>query len=95
MAYEMIRFSFADPLLSRLKELATEGESVHLTAKRLLSDFLGGDSDSLPPSSSDLTEIFNRLEALEENQGHLAPEDLARLEKLEMSVFGLHSNTHL
>ena len=83
MAYEMIRFSFADPLLSQLKNLATEGESVHLTAKRLLSDFLGGDSEQIA-SSPDLLERLNKLEsAIAAPSPDALAEIQERLEKLE------------
>ena len=49
MAYEIIRFTIADPLLSTLKGMATGDESLHLTAKRVITEILEGKQPTIEP----------------------------------------------
>lgn len=81
MAYEIIRFTLADPLLEKLQDSVEEGESLHLAAKRLISNLLESDRQSspMPPDIGDrLGEIEDHLERLE-NRPALDPEALERL----------------
>jgi uncharacterized Zn finger protein len=64
MAYELIRFTLADPHLEKLKGLVEDQESLHLAAKRLLLTLLGEERQSLPPDTAQALE--QRLEALEQ-----------------------------
>ncbi|PSF25719.1 hypothetical protein C7H19_25225, partial [Aphanothece hegewaldii CCALA 016] len=63
MAYELIRFTLADPYLEKLKELIEDQESLHLAAKRLLLSLLGDDQPSITSDASKALE--QRLDALE------------------------------
>jgi hypothetical protein len=69
MAYELIRFTLADPLLENLKSLKTEDEqSIHITAKRLLCGVLKGEQSislSIDTKSEELEELRERIEAIE------------------------------
>ena len=88
MAYEIIKFTIADPLLSTLKGLAGEN-SIHLTAKRLVTEILEGKEPTIEPDR--LAELESKLEKLE-NLGSsvIAPHALAkigdRLEALEENL---------
>lgn len=73
MAYELIRFTLADPLLENLKSLKTEDEqSIHITAKRLLCGVLKGEQSislSIDTKSEELEELRERIEAIEKKLG--------------------------
>ncbi|MEG3437308.1 hypothetical protein V0288_09270 [Pannus brasiliensis CCIBt3594] len=61
-----LQFSLSSEYLERLKEKANPGESLGLTAKRLLIEFLKGDrSPNSQPPSPDLTELVDRISDVE------------------------------
>jgi CRP-like cAMP-binding protein len=92
MAYEIIRFTIADPLLSTLKGMAAGDESLHLTAKRVITEILEGKQPTIEPDR--LAELESKLEKLE-NLGSsvIAPHALEkigdRLSTLEEGGFQL------
>ena len=61
-----LQFSLASEYLERLKEKANTGESLGLTAKRILIAALDDERECIP--STDLTDIEKRLIALEMGQ---------------------------
>ena len=86
MAYEIIRFTIADPLLSTLKGMATGDESLHLTAKRVITEILEGKQPTIEPDR--LAELESKLEKLETQEVNpVAPDALEeirdRLNQLE------------
>lgn len=71
MAHELIRFTLADPHLELLKEQAEKSkeDSIHVYAKKLLIDLLGGQEELLSPSvkeslQSDIQQVRDAIHAL-------------------------------
>lgn len=78
MAYEIIRFTIADPLLSTLKGMATGDESLHLTAKRVITEILEGKQPTIEPDR--LAELESKLEKLETQEVNpVAPDALEEI----------------
>jgi hypothetical protein len=95
MAYELIRFSLADPYLQRLKEMTPEGESMHVILKNIACEALIPSKDlskETPVDPSELEAITERLSALEQEVGATGVEAInKRLSSLEQEVgFLLH-----
>jgi hypothetical protein len=86
-----IQFYLNEILTDTLKSKGVEGESPHLTAKRLMEDLLKGEvvPSAIAAPSDALTEIQERLEKLEAQSGD-RPDDLTqisyRLELLERDL---------
>jgi hypothetical protein len=88
-----IQFYLNEILTDTLKSKGVEGESPHLTAKRLMEDLLKGEvvpSAIAAPSPDALAEIQERLEKLEAQSGDRQNDDLTqisyRLELLERDL---------
>jgi hypothetical protein len=88
-----IQFYLNEILTDTLKSKGVEGESPHLTAKRLMEDLLKGEvvpNAIAAPSSDALAEIQERLEKLEALSGDRPNDDLTqisyRLELLERDL---------
>jgi hypothetical protein len=88
-----IQFYLNEILTDTLKSKGVEGESPHLTAKRLMEDLLKGEvvpSAIAAPSPDALAEIQERLEKLEAQSGDRPNDDLTqisyRLELLERDL---------
>jgi hypothetical protein len=88
-----IQFYLNEILTDTLKSKGVEGESPHLTAKRLMEDLLKGEvvpSAIAAPSPDALAEIQERLENLEAQSGDRPNDDLTqisyRLELLERDL---------
>jgi DNA-binding transcriptional regulator YiaG len=87
MAYELIRFTLADPYLETLKDLS-KGESIHIQAKQLLISVLGGESPEFSATAEeDLEEIKTRLHSLESEFSNIRKE-------IEDFALGLEMRDH-
>ena len=85
----IIQFSLPTEVRERLEAMGS-GESVALVAKRVLLEALGDNPSVIAaPSSDALAELSDRLDTLEESQGHLNPDDLERLGKIISDQLGL------
>lgn len=92
-----IQFYLNEILTDTLKSKGVEGESPHLTAKRLMEDLLKGEVipsaiAAMPPDT--LAEIQERLEKLETLSGDRPNDDLTqisdRLENLESAIAAIN-----
>ncbi len=77
-----IQFYLNEILTDTLKSKGVEGESPHLTAKRLMEDLLKGEvvpNAIAAPSPDALAEIQERLEKLEAQSGDRPNDDLTQI----------------
>ena len=98
MAFQMIRFSLADPYLSKLKQLTPEGESIHTFLKQIACEALIPSKElpgEIPPiDSNELEAITERLSVLENEIGNcfIAYKDLRdHLDKFQLQIQGSYA----
>jgi uncharacterized coiled-coil protein SlyX len=90
-----LQFSLPSEYIERLRAKSQEGESIGLTAKRIIIAALDADREEI--HSSQLTELLDRITAIEIaiDSQQSPPEDISdRLTAIEQSIAALQYQVH-